>query len=108
MGDGDYVWAAADVAMLCRNLVLREERGTLHLFQAADRRWWNGETLLEGAPTHFGPVRLHARGGEVRLEASWREKPTRIILHKPEGVPGCLKVDALEVRGDGRALELAP
>jgi len=106
MGDGDYAWAAADYAMLCRNLVIREERGTLHLFQGADRRWWDRETLLEGAPTRFGPVQLHAVGGEVRLNAEWREKPDKIVLHKPEGEPGYLKVGDQELRGESRELEL--
>jgi hypothetical protein len=106
MGDGDHAWAAADFAMLCRNLVLREDHATLRLFQGADERWWDGETVVDGAPTRYGAVRLHAMDGEVTLDAEWREAPARVLLHKPDGTPGRLVVNGREVRGDGPTLEL--
>jgi len=107
MGDGEMAWAAASFAMLCRNLILREDGATLHLFQGADARWWGDEVVVEGAPTAFGPSRLHLRGGELRLDADWREAPTRVIWHKPEGVEGVLRVNGGEARGEGARIEVA-
>ena len=106
MGDGDHGWAAAEVAMLCRNLVLLEDGSTLHLFRGTDRRWFNGETLLEGVPTRFGPVELRAGGGRVQLSGRWRERPRRIVWHKPEGEDGRLVIDGTEYRGEDATLEV--
>ncbi len=106
MGDGDHGWAAAEVAMLLRNMVVLEDGSTLHLFRATDRRWFTGETLLEGVPTRFGPVDLRSGGGRVQLSGRWREKPRRIVWHKPEGLEGRLVFDGVEHRTDGPTLEL--
>ena len=106
MGDGDHGWAAAEVAMLLRNMVVLEDGSTLHLFRATDRRWFSGETLLEGVPTRFGPVDLRSGGGRVQLSGRWREKPRRIVWHKPEGLEGRLLFDGVEHRTDGPVLEL--
>jgi hypothetical protein len=107
MGDGDFGWAAAEVAMLCRNLVLVEDGTTLHLFRGTDRRWFMGETLFEGAPTQFGPVDLRSSGGRVQLSGKWRERPRRILWHKPEGEDGRLVVDGVEHRSEAAVLEVS-
>jgi len=106
MGEGDHGLAAAEVAMLCRNLVLWEDGSTLHLFRGTDRRWFLGETLFEGAPTRFGPVDLRSGGGRVQLSGRWRERPKRLVWHKPDGEEGCLVVDGIEHRGTGSTLEI--
>lgn len=106
MGDGDHGWAAAEVAMLMRNLIVLEDGSTLHLFRGTDRRWFDGETLLESVPTNFGRVDLRAGGGRVQLTGQWREKPRRIVWHKPAGEPGRLVVDGTEHRGEDAQLEV--
>jgi hypothetical protein len=105
LGSGDDLVAAAEVALLARNLVVFEEGRSLHLFRGADRRWFDGATLVEGLPTLFGSVDLQAEGGGVRLTGRWKERP-RVVWHKPEGVAGVLKVDDVEVRGEGAVLEI--
>ena len=106
MGDGDHGWAAADFISLCRNLVVYEEGGVLHLFRATDRRWFNGLTIMEDVPTRFGAIDLRAEAGELRLVGRWRERPKRIVWHKPEGEMGHMFVEGAEVRGDGAQLEM--
>jgi hypothetical protein len=106
MGDGDSGWAAADFVSLSRAFVLCEEGGVLHLFRGTDRRWWDLPTLLENLPTRFGSVDLRAEGGVLRLVGRWRERPRRIVWHKPEGEEGRLVVDSVEVQGSGATLEI--
>ena len=105
LGSGDDLVAAAEVALLARNLLVLEEGRSLHLFRGTDRRWFDGETLVEGLPTLFGSLDLQASAGSLRLAGRWKERP-RVVWHKPEGVAGVLKVDDLEVRGEGPVLEL--
>ncbi|MCB9763750.1 MAG: hypothetical protein H6739_28535 [Alphaproteobacteria bacterium] len=106
MGDGDHPWAAAEFAMLCRNLVLWEDGATLHLFRGADRRWWDGPTVLEGLPTAFGRVNLETEPGRLRLDAVWRRRPARVVWHTPEGVTGRMRVNGEPVEGPGPRIEL--
>ena len=106
MGDGDHGWAAADFISLCRNLVVYEEGGVLHLFRATDRRWFNGLTIMEDVPTRFGAIDLRAEAGELRLVGRWRERPKRIVWHKPAGEMGHMFVEGAEVRGEGAQLEM--
>ena len=102
-GSGDDVGSAAEVALLCRNLVAHETGDTLHLFRGVDRRWYDGETICEGLPTRFGPIDLHARGDHLRLDGRWRRRP-RIVWHKPDGVSARLVVGDREVEGSGPEL----
>ena len=78
----------------------------MHLFRGTDRRWWDLPTLLENLPTRFGSVDLRAEGGVLRLVGRWRERPRRIVWHKPEGEEGRLVVDSVEVQGSGATLEI--
>lgn len=94
MGDGDHGWAAAEFAMLQRNLLVWEEGGVLHLFRGTDRRWWEGHTLVEDLPTVFGNLDLELLDGHLRVEGRWREAPNRVVWHKPEGEKGTLVVNS--------------
>ncbi len=102
-GSGDDLGAAAEVALLCRNLVVQEEGNTLHLFRGADRRWFDGETVCEGLPTRFGSIDLHARRGHLKLDCRWRRRP-RVVWHKPDDVEARLVVGQVEVEGVGPQL----
>ena len=44
---------------------------------------------------------------ELRLDADWREAPTRVIWHKPEGLEGVLHVNGGRQGGDGDRIEVA-
>jgi len=93
MGDGDHAWAAAEFAMLQRNMILCEEGGVLHLFRGTDRRWWDARTELRDAPTKFGHVDLVMEDAVLTISGRWREKPNRVIWHKPDGERGTLVLD---------------
>jgi len=102
-GSGDCLGAAAEIVLLCRNLLVQEEGNTLHLFRGGDRRWFDGETTCEGLPTRFGTIDLRARQGCVKLDCRWRRRP-RIVWHKAPDVEGRLVVGDLEVEGLGPEL----
>ncbi|MCP4808155.1 MAG: hypothetical protein GY913_31135 [Proteobacteria bacterium] len=104
-GSGDSVLAAADVALLVLGAILQEDGDRLHVFRGTDRRWWDGETVLEGVPTRFGPVDITAGPGRMSVRGRWRTRPG-VVWHKPEGVEGRLVVGESEVSGRGAELRL--
>lgn len=83
LGEGDHAPAAAAFVLLVRDLLVREEGDTLHLFRGATSRWWSGETVLEGLPTRFGPVDMLARDGRLRLRGRWRGRTPDLVCHAP-------------------------
>jgi hypothetical protein len=73
---------------LVRNLLVREESGTLHLLDGIPRSWLADGKCVEitRAPTHFGPVSLkltsRAARGEVCCEVCLPERapPDKAVL----------------------------
>jgi len=65
---------------LARNLLVREESGTLHLLDGTPRSWLADGKGVEiiSAPTHFGPISLkaisQAAQGEIRCEVHLPDK----------------------------------
>jgi hypothetical protein len=89
MGDGHHGWAAAEIVLLVRNLLLFEEDDTLVLTPILPREWvWEGARIeVTRAPTYFGPVdfRIDVRGDEMELnlQPRFRSKPERLEWHLP-------------------------
>jgi hypothetical protein len=87
MGDGQHGWAAAEWAMLVRNLFVREEGKTLILGSGILREWIEtGKTLAFGpTKTPFGPVsiKLFRKNGTtmVEIDADFSTAP-----YRPESV----------------------
>ena len=76
MGDGHHGWAAAEMLLLIRNLLLFEEDDRIVLTPILPREWtWKGAVIqVEQAPTYFGPMdfRIEFHGGDVSLEIQER------------------------------------
>jgi hypothetical protein len=93
MGDGQHGWAAAEWAMMIRNMFVREEGGRLILGSGLFAEWLDG-SAGSSADLFFGPtltpwgpvtVRIQCQGREavVQLEANWRSRPPRIDVQVP-------------------------
>jgi hypothetical protein len=112
-------WFAADYRNLLRNMMLREEGETLHLFSAVSPAWIGmGKTIrVERAPTTFGMTAFTLRmtsGTSAVLEMtnSWVHPPREVLLHMPwfmqthsavaDGVPLKLDGDVIAVPLDAR------
>jgi len=65
MGDGQHGWAAAEWAMMIRNLFVREEGDTLVLGSGIWPEW-----VENGGPVGFGPTRTPFGPVEVRFSKS--------------------------------------
>jgi len=84
-----HLWAAALYVTTLRNMLVREEQGTLHLLSCVPAPWLADGRQLEARqmPTHFGPVSVVARGeGEairVEMDVPRRQAPERIVVHVP-------------------------
>lgn len=84
----DPRFSAAYVLFL-RDLLIREEHGTLHLFNAFSPSWLKpGCTLgIANAPTFFGLVtavlRIEEGGAALTMAADWHLPPSRVIVHLP-------------------------
>ncbi len=85
-------WFSADYRNLLRNMMVREEGDTLHLFSAVSPAWIGKgkEIRVEHADTYFGRVSFSLRNttdedAEVSLnfEDSAMVRPRRICLHLP-------------------------
>jgi len=90
MGDGQHIWAAADWAVMVRNLFVREEGERLILGAGLFPRWLKQrEPLLFGPTlTPFGPVTVaikphSANAFELTLEATWRNHAPIIDIQVP-------------------------
>jgi hypothetical protein len=88
-----HATGAANFAFLLRHALLHERGKELHLLLGAPD-WWlekAREIRVENAPTHFGPMSLHVRGTakgvELKLDATRRQTPEKIILHLPTPRP---------------------
>jgi hypothetical protein len=99
-----HLWAAADLLLIVRDLLVFEDGRNLVLLPAAPDDWfeWGSRIEVRDAPTHFGPLsyRVEARESEivVDLAAAWRRAPLKIELNLP------FPIETAVV--DGRALNV--
>ncbi len=103
MGDGQHGWAAAEWAMMIRNLFIREEGDALVLGSGIWTEW-----IENGGPVGFGPTRTPFGPVEVRLSKADREvvfevtadlsqaltPPSEIVID----VPGYQKIPVGDLR----------
>jgi hypothetical protein len=89
MGDGQHGWAAAEWAMMIRNLFIREEGDRLILGSGIFPEW-----LESGKELHFGPtltpygrvsVSVGQDGGEplLQVDATWHEEQPEVEIQVP-------------------------
>ena len=90
MGDGQHIWAAADWAMMIRNLFVREEGDRLIIGAGLFPRWLEQREPLSFGPTltAFGPVTVSIKAEaanffELTLEAAWRRRAPNIEVQVP-------------------------
>ncbi|MBD3346668.1 MAG: hypothetical protein GF401_16555 [Chitinivibrionales bacterium] len=76
MGDGQHVWAAAEWAIMVRNLFVREEYGErkLVLCSGVLRDWVKPGAHCSFGPTatSFGPVTVHLHRSKDGVEIQWK------------------------------------
>ncbi|MFA6239822.1 MAG: hypothetical protein WC655_02775 [Candidatus Hydrogenedentales bacterium] len=94
---------ASNYALMLRHMLIHEQDDELHLLMAVPD-WWldeGKETIVERAPTTFGPmtfsIRGTARGVQVKLTPPRREPPRRIVLHLPASRPLENALEGVEV-----------
>lgn len=89
MGDGQHGWAAAEWAMMMRNLFVREEADRLIVGSGLQAEWFDAEEDLAfgSTLTPWGPltVRVVRPSSEAMLsiDAHWRGAPPRIEVEIP-------------------------
>jgi len=83
-------WFAADYRNLLRNMMLREERDTLHLLSAVSPEWIGAgkRIAVSRAPTEFGPVSFTLdmpaeTTATLHIQNAWTSAPQAIVLHLP-------------------------
>ncbi|MFQ6109383.1 MAG: hypothetical protein ACE5L7_07505 [Candidatus Aminicenantales bacterium] len=82
-------WFAAKFRTLVRNMLIREQANTLHLFSILSPAWIReGEKIeVADAPTDFGMIdfslELQEEGACLRLNPQFRKAPERIVFHIP-------------------------
>ena len=98
MGDGQHAWAAADWAVMVRNMFVREEGDLIVLLSGVPADWVSEGRRLRFGPTPvpWGVITVHAETGRdyvsVSWEADWRvsapEVEVRLPGVEPRRVPG--------------------
>ncbi|MFO7728094.1 MAG: hypothetical protein R6X11_07170 [Desulfonatronovibrio sp.] len=96
MGDGQHGWAAAEWAMMVRNLFVREEGGTLILGSGILPEWTQSESLISFGPsrTPFGSITVSFQRNQkahFEIQADFsnaQTRPDNIIID----VPGYRKI----------------
>ncbi len=89
MGDGQHIWAAAEWALMIRNLFVREESDRLIIGSGIFPRWLQtGKTISFGPTlTRFGSVSISFQPGEnnfqVSVEGNWFANPPKIEVRVP-------------------------
>jgi hypothetical protein len=93
MGDGQHGWAAAEWAMMIRNMFVREEPDRLIIGAGLFREWLDSDAPVAfgPTPTPWGPVRVQFErdGADVlaRVEGQWRDNAPRIDVTVPGFAP---------------------
>jgi hypothetical protein len=86
MGDGQHGWAAAEWAMMIRNLFVREEEAKLIIGSGLLPEWLATDSELKFGPTltPWGSVTIHvtcsAGGVTLKVDASWRSEKPRVDI----------------------------
>jgi hypothetical protein len=102
-------WFAAEYRNLLRNMMVREEGSTLHLFSALSPEWIGAgkRVQVEGAATYFGTIGLDLQMSSdtsatlaITGEFVPQHEPERLLLHLPWFVDGTL------VRADGKTMQI--
>jgi hypothetical protein len=89
MGDGQHGWAAAEWAMMLRNMFLREEEGRLIIGAGLFSEWFDADNELFFGPTltPWGNVTIRierpATEPMLSIDGQWRGKPPRIDVAIP-------------------------
>jgi hypothetical protein len=92
MGDGQHVWAAAELVMMVRACFVREEADRLVLASGVLPEWiGDGPARFGETPTPHGPIAVEVRrthgAHEVSWTARWRGAPPRIEVRLPGRAP---------------------
>ncbi|MEO7297075.1 MAG: hypothetical protein ABI042_00715 [Verrucomicrobiota bacterium] len=89
MGDGQHIWAAAEWALMIRNLFVREENDRLIVGSGIFPRWLQAGKPISFGPTftRFGSVSISFQPGEnnyqVTVEGNWFSNPPKIEVRVP-------------------------
>ncbi len=82
-------WFSAKFRALLRNMLVREQDRTLHLFSCISPEWvGEGKSVsIQRAPTYFGRMaaEFHSTvdGATITLQHSWTSRPDSLIIHFP-------------------------
>ena len=89
MGDGQHGWAAAEWAMMIRNMFIREEGDRLILGSGLLAEWFHAKEDLFFGPTltPWGPVTVRISHSAIEpslsIDATWRGVPPTIDVEIP-------------------------
>ncbi len=108
-------WFAAKFRTLLRNMLVREDGHTLHLFSVLSPSWLGeGQSIeVSNAPTNFGSLdfslTVEKDAARLNLKPRFREKPKEIILHLPWFVEVSeASIDSKRIKIDGDFLRFTP
>lgn len=99
-------WFAAEYRTLIRNMMIREEDGSLHYLSAISPEWVKDGSVIEvkDAPTNFGisnfDVQFSKNHAEVSIKNNYLTKPNNIIIHLP------WFLDVVKVTADGELISV--
>jgi hypothetical protein len=101
-------WFAADYRNLLRNMLVREDNGSLHLLSALSPEWiGKGKAIrVTSAPTYFGNLDFTLavtddRLAVLKIDSKFERPPQEIVLHLP------WFLDISSVTADGRPIDFA-
>lgn len=104
IGDGHHGWAAADICLLIRNMLLMEEDNALIITPVVPKAWYApGETIsVSKAPTYFGNINYSIKADKnktftLTLANNYTEQPRCIEWNLPFTI--------LEATVDGKKAE---
>jgi hypothetical protein len=94
-------WYSAEIRTLIRNMMVREERGDLHLLSCISPDWVKDgkEISVSHAPTYFGEVNFALRfrrgGATMTLRNKFTDDPKHLVLH----LPWFMRVTSVQANG---------
>lgn len=116
-------WFAADYRNLLRNMMVREEGGSLHLLSAVSPEWIaKGKMIrVSNAPTYFGDIAFDLESPSettavMHLRSSFDYPPADLVLHLPwflegvtatvDGKPATVSGGTLHLPSNAREVDL--